>query len=290
MNPPKIISIITKLDCDRDFAYTKKAVQILTDLGVTVIIDQSLKYRLGSMRERVRLAYSERELAEAADLILVLGGDGTMLDICVRVCESGKPVAGINLGHLGFLTAIERNELDRLSDIVAGNFAVEERMMLDVEILSHFTSYQKRALNEVAVTSGARCKVAEITLASTPGKLLDYRADGLIVATPTGSTAYSFSAGGPVIDPTAQVLAVTPICPHSLLRGSIIFSPDTVLTITGKTKDDQTDLCVTVDGKHSITIPEGTRIHVKRSQHTAKIIRLEAGRFYDILETKLNKK
>lgn len=290
MTPPKNISLVTKLDCDKDFTYTKEAVRILSDLGVNVFIDQSLKYRLGELRDRVRLVYSERELVEIADLILVLGGDGTMLDFCVRVCESGKPVAGINLGHLGFLTALERDEMSRLADIAAGNFTVEERMMLDVEIDSRFTTYQKRALNEVAVTSGVRCKIAELTLSTDAGRLLDYRADGLIVATPTGSTAYSFSAGGPVIDPTAKVLAVTPICPHSLLRGSVIFSPETALTVTGQTKDECTDLCVTVDGKYSIMIPCDTAVHIKKSDYTAKIVRLEAGRFYDILETKLNKK
>lgn len=290
MNKPQSISIVTKLECDSDFAYTKEAVRILTAAGVRVCIDQSFKYRLGEMRSLAHLVYSERELLESADMLLVLGGDGTMLDCCVRAAELAKPVAGINLGNLGFLTAMERDEMNRLTDIAEGRFTVENRMMLEMEITDRYTTHRRRALNDIVITSSVPCKLAELTLASGSGKLLDYRADGLIVATPTGSTAYSLSAGGPVVDPTASLLTVTPICSHSLLRGSVIFAPDTVLTVSGHTKDASDALCVTADGKNSIMLPRGTSVTVRKSEYTAGIVKLGEGRFYEILETKLNRK
>lgn len=290
MNIPQSISILTKLECDPDFSYTKEAVRRLYGAGIRVNINQNVKYRLGELRECVNLVYNERDLFEKADMLLVLGGDGSMLSVAVHAAEVGKPVFGINLGHLGFLTAIERDELSSLSELAKGNYTVEERFMLDVEIMSGFTAFRAKALNDVVISGNGPARMAEFTLSENDERLLGYRADGLIIATPTGSTAYSYAAGGPVCTPSSNLICVTPICPHTLLRGSVIFSPDAVLTLSGKTKGENSDICVTVDGKNSATLPADTVIRVKRSEHTAKIVKLGQGRFFDILETKLNKK
>ena len=230
-------------------------------------------------------------MMDACDAILVLGGDGTMIDYSVRAAEKNKPSIGVNLGHLGFLMALERTEIDGLSALADDNFTVESRMLLDAQILLNGEIlHSQRILNDIVVASGVRSKIAEFSLSCTPGGKLDYRADGIIVATPTGSTAYSFSAGGPVIDPTASIFSVMPVCPHSLLSRAILLSPETSLTVSGRTRDNLTDVHVTMDGKNSRLISKEAEIHIKKSEYTAKIIKIGSTRFYDILETKLNKK
>ena len=238
----------------------------------------------------MHLVYNERDLVETADMIVVLGGDGTMLDVCVHVAELSKPVVGVNLGHLGFLTAVERDNIAGLAELSTGNFTVEERMMLDVEIATGFTAYRQRILNDVVIATGVCSRMAEFELSGDTGLRLGYRADGLIVATPTGSTAYSLSAGGPVVDPAANLIAVTPICPHTLLRGSVILSPETGITVTGRTRDEQTDIRVTTDGKNGTLVSCDSEIKIKKSEYTAKIVKIGTNRFFDILETKLNQK
>lgn len=161
--------------------------------------------------------------------------------------------------------------------------------MLDVEITTGFTAYRQRVLNDVVIATGVCSRMAEFELSGDTGLRLGYRADGLIVATPTGSTAYSLSAGGPVVDPAANLIAVTPICPHTLLRGSVILSPETGITVTGRTRDEQTDIRVTTDGK---TVRSSHAIPKSKSENriTPQNRQIGANRFFDILETKLNQK
>ena len=191
------------------------------------------------------------------------------------------------------MTALERTEIEGLSALGEGDFTTEDRMLLDVAIEDEQGKiiHRQRILNDVIITSGMRSKIAEFSLFSQNGKILDYRSDGLIVATPTGSTAYSFSAGGPVIDPTAEIISVTPLCPHTLLRGSVLLAPTTEITVFGKTRDlAMTDIHITMDGKNSRLISKDAKIHIKKSEYIARIVKIGTNRFYDILETKLNRK
>ena len=285
------IAIFPNSEYDREYAYTSQAVHVLSENGILSILSSSAKpfFQEGSLS--VQFFDEADDMINACDAILVLGGDGTMIDYSVRAAEKNKPSIGINLGHLGFLMALERTEIDGLSALAEDNFTVESRMLLDAQILLNGeVLHSQRILNDIVVASGLRSKIAEFSLSCTPGGKLDYRADGIIVATPTGSTAYSFSAGGPVIDPTASIFSVMPICPHSLLSRAILLSPETSLTVSGRTRDTLTDIHVTMDGKNSRLIPKEAEIHIKKSEYTAKIIKIGSTRFYDILETKLNKK
>ena len=291
MTIPKHISVFTKADFENDISTIHEAVGVLTSLGVHTHLHTKMRSYFGKACPFLHFESDEHALLDACDMLLVLGGDGTMLDFSVRAAEISKSVVGINCGHLGFLTAMERNEVEKLSQIVRGDYQIENRMLLDVQIESDGFVATYLAMNEVVVASGAHSKIAEFSLSSATGKILDYRADGLIIATPTGSTAYSLSAGGPVIDPVASLFSVTPICPHSLLRGSVILSSDTKLMLSGETKDLGTsDIYFAVDGKHGRLISKDTKIHIQRSQHQAAIVKIGENRFYDILETKLNRK
>ncbi len=290
MKKPNAIAVFLKPDYENDVPYLKKAVTVLTSGGTHTYLHTKLRPYFEKKTAYLHFLSDEHALIDVCDMLLVLGGDGTMLDYAVRAAEKSKPVAGINCGHLGFLTAMEKTEIQKLSEIIAGNYELEERMLLDVQIEIDSFSSTYHAMNEVVVASGVRSKIAEFSLLGKSGKLLDYRADGLIIATPTGSTAYSLSAGGPVIDPVASLLSVTPICPHSLLRGSVILSSDTTLTLSGETKDERSDIYFAVDGKHGQLLNKNAKIHIEKSKYTAGIVKIGENRFYDILQTKLNRK
>ena len=285
------IAIFPNTEYDPEYSYTKQAVRVLSKSGILSVISSAAKPFFADDFSSVQFFDESDDMMEATDAILVLGGDGTMLDYSVRAAEKNKPSIGINLGHLGFLMALERTEIDKLALLAEGSFTVESRMLLDATILlDGNVLHSQRILNDIVIASGVRSKIAEFSLLCAPESRLDYRADGIIVATPTGSTAYSFSAGGPVIDPTASIFSVMPVCPHSLLSRAILLSPETALSISGRTRDTVTDIHVTMDGKNSRLIPKDAEIHIKKSEYTAKIIKIGANRFYDILETKLNKK
>ncbi len=293
MQKPNTVALFTKVGSDPDFSYTTKTIRILSPYQITTLLPESI--RKGFPLEdgmRVEFLPDGDALLKKADMILVLGGDGTMIGYGVPAAELGKPTAGVNLGTLGFLTALERDELEKLSALGTGDFTTEDRMLLDVEVENENGDiiHRQRILNDVVIASGLRSKIAEFSLFSKSGKVLDYRADAIIIATPTGSTAYSFSAGGPVIDPTAEIIAVTPVCPHTLLRGSVMLAPSTELCVQGRTRDTMTDVHITMDGKNSRFIPCGSKIHIKKSEYTVKIVKIGSNRFYDILETKLNRK
>ncbi len=294
MNQPNTVALFTKTGADPDFSYTAKAIEVLSAYGITTLLCEAQKERFPHRKGMlVSFLPDEQTAIQDAEMLLVLGGDGTMIGYSVLAAELGKPTAGVNLGTLGFLTALERTEMDGLSAIGKGDFMTEDRMLFDVEIEDETGSivHRQRILNDVVVTSGIRSKIAEFSLFSQNGKLLDYRADGIIIATPTGSTAYSFSAGGPAIDPTARIISVTPLCPHTLLRGSVLLAPDTELVVVGKTRDTvMHDIYISMDGKNSRLLAEGAKIHIKQSKYTAKIVKIGTNRFYDILETKLNRK
>ena len=285
------IAIFPNSEYDREYVYTAQAVRVLSENGILSILSSSAKPFFKEEHLSVQFFDEADAMMDACDAILVLGGDGTMIDYSVRAAEKNKPAIGVNLGHLGFLMALERTEIDGLSALAEDNFTVESRMLLDAQILLNGEIlHSQRILNDIVVASGVRSKIAEFSLSCSPGGKLDYRADGIIVATPTGSTAYSFSAGGPVIDPTASIFSVMPVCPHSLLSRAILLSPETSLTLSGRTRDNLTDIHVTMDGKNSRLIPREAEIHIKKSEYTAKIIKIGSTRFDDILETKLNKK
>ena len=283
------IAIFPNSEYDKDFIYTRQAVEILAENGISSYLYENAKPFFSDAR--IKFFSDIDTMIEEADAILVLGGDGTMIDYSVRAAEKNTPAIGVNLGHLGFLMALERTEIQKLSALATGDFTVESRMLLDAEIhLQGEIIHKQTILNDFVAASGMRSKIAEFSLFSQTGGMLAYRADGIIVATPTGSTAYSFSAGGPIIEPTASIVSVTPICPHSLLRRSVLLSADTQLIISGKTRDEMSDIHITMDGKNSRLVPKEAEIHIQRSAYTAKIIKIGTNRFYDILETKLNKK
>jgi len=228
------------------------------------------------------------EFARQVDLTAVIGGDGTMLDALSRLGDFDKPVAGINIGRFGFLTCCTDAELDAFAAAVAaGRFTTSVRSLLQATIFrGDRAGHSFVALNEVALARGETGRLVSV-LATVDGELLNhYRADGLIVATPTGSTAYSLSAGGPLIEPSAAVFVITPICPHSLSQRSLILSDGVVVEISPEAAECG-PMIFTVDGRDSTRIETGDRIEVRKAAKSLRLLILEDRSFYQALREKL---
>ncbi len=228
------------------------------------------------------------EFSRHVEITAVLGGDGTMLNALSRLGNYEKPVAGINIGTLGFLTSCKDDELDLFAAAVAeGRYTTSKRTLLEAIVYRKGKAAETfTALNEVTLARGDTGRLVSLR-AQVDGELLnDYRADGLIVATPTGSTAYSLSAGGPLIAPSAAVFVITPICPHSLSQRSLVLSDDSVVGLSSEDPESG-PMLFTVDGRDSTRIEPGDSIEVKKSCRSFHLLRLEDHSFYQALRQKL---
>ena len=240
----------------------------------------------------------ERALGElrGCDAVIALGGDGTIIHSAkLAAVAAGKPILGINTGRFGFTASIEADELDLLGELTAGRFSVESRMLLDTAVISSDGRelYRQTAINDAVISRASLTHIIDLTVRQGGRKAISFRADGLIVCTPTGSTAYSLSAGGPIIDPTVQCITLTPICPHSLSMRSMIFSPEHDITIHTDRRPcdrDGTESAsfLSVDGEPLVPVNAGDRVTVRRSGVTAGFIKLKKQNFAENIQQKFN--
>ncbi len=223
-----------------------------------------------------------------ADIVIVLGGDGSILEAARRAATGGTPVLGINFGRLGYMAELEAGQLDELHRLFTGEYTLERRMMLRVDLLGNGGELKSfcYALNDAVVSNGSVARVIDLELAENGETVTSYRADGLIIATPTGSTAYSMSAGGAIVDPSVGCFCVTPICPHSFAARPLIFSDRSVLEIRNICVREKM-LYLTVDGKMSFELLRGQSVRVTRSRLETKLIRFRKSGFYRVLCRKL---
>jgi len=221
------------------------------------------------------------------DLVVVLGGDGTLLSVA-RNLEKEVPVLGANLGNLGFLTEVRRNELyPALLRVLKGDYEVEERTLLDVTLKS--TDGEKktyRVLNDAVINKSALARIVELMLEVDGKRVANYRSDGLIISTPTGSTAYNLSADGPIVSPTLPVVVLTPICPHTLSQRPIVVPGASTIEVTLVT--DQEEVYLTLDGQEGTAMKVGDTISVRRSDAVVRLVRVTDRTFYDSLRDKLH--
>lgn len=220
------------------------------------------------------------------DAIIALGGDGTMLNACRLAFRKGTPIICINFGTLGYMSGLENSELDMLSALRDG-FSTEKRMLLDIKVIRNGEIVaESTALNEAVISRHSDGEIAKIELDCDGARVCDYRADGVIFATPTGSSAYAMSAGGPIIDTKLDAVAVCPICPHTLGARVMVFSPNSLLCAVSNNENcDNVFIC---DGKKIIDIKYGDVITVAKSERTLELIKLKKDAFYETLYNKMS--
>ncbi len=224
-------------------------------------------------------------LYKIADIIITIGGDGTIIRYAKRAAQDNKPVLGINAGRMGYLANIEQNELQLLKKLKTNEYFIENRMMLSISVRENDKLIgEYTALNDAVITSGFISRIVDITV-GVGGDFISYRADGLIVSTPTGSTAYSMSAGGPIIDPLTESFCVTPICSHSLSAKPILLGADNTIEIRAHSKK-RADIFLTVDGRKVCAVKPYTQVIIRRSPKFAKLIRINDRSFYKTLSYK----
>ena len=227
----------------------------------------------------------EEELYKAADVIITIGGDGTIIRYAKAAAKYNKPVLGINAGRMGYLANLEQNELELLSKLKHSNYFTERRMMLSVNVVENGqTVGEYTALNDAVITSGFISRIIDVS-ANVAGDSISYRADGIIISTPTGSTAYSMSAGGPIIDPLMQSMCITPICSHSLAAKPILMSANSTIKLKAFSKK-RTEIFLTVDGRKVCSVKPYTEIYIKKSPEFVQLIRLNNRSFYKTLSYK----
>jgi len=220
------------------------------------------------------------------DLGVCLGGDGTYLACARRLAPHGTPVIGVNLGRLGFLTEVEVGELDAfLERYLAGECVIVERMMLEALVVADVTSEPTAVLNDIVINKATLSRMLDFEVRVDGLLLTRYRADGLIVATPTGSTAYSLAAGGPILTPDMRAILITPICPHALSQRPIVI-PDTS-RVTISLRDDHPDVYLSLDGQVGFPLGAGAQVEIRRSPHVVRSVRDPEVPFYELLRRKL---
>jgi NAD+ kinase len=229
------------------------------------------------------------ELFKQANVITALGGDGTILHVAKKAALTNTPVLGVNIGRLGFMAGIEVDELDGLSKILSGDFTTSDRMMLEINIGQGERKVSYYALNDAVVSKGSLSRIIDIAISCDGRPVGNYRADGVIVSTPTGSTAYSLSAGGPVIDPVLESIGVTPICPHSLISRTVLFAPKTVIGLQPQKLSDK-DAYLTVDGQDAVRLENFENIYISKAKYKAKLIKLKDISFYEVLYNKFTER
>lgn len=243
-----------------------------------LLLDQAYREQLSSVKG---LEFVKSAELFSADLIIAFGGDGTLLSASHEASKTGVPILGINCGHVGFMTSLSAEELERFASCTADDFRIEERMML--RVLHRGREYH--ALNEACVVSKNSCTLSAFDV-SVDGNLIgNYHADGLIVATSTGSTAYSLSAGGAAVDPRLDCLCITPICPHSLLRARPIIVPPSASVSLSHTTSDKSAAVLCVDGREEIELG-GEAVEITRSERTTRLLVPRDHHFCSVLYSK----
>ncbi|PRX26936.1 NAD+ kinase [Orenia metallireducens] len=241
----------------------------------------------GLLERRVKSQVYER-LVDFADIVIVFGGDGTFLKAARTFAASDVPILGINLGQLGFLTDIEVEMLeDGLDKLLAGKYQIEERMILEGRVIRSKQLVSRLiAINDLVLTKGPFSRIIKLETFIDGEYITTYPGDGLIIACPTGSTAYSLSAGGPIVNPKMKSLIITPICPHTLNSRSIVTTEDEEIVV--KVDADHSEVMLTVDGQESFPILSDDIIKINKSNLVAKMIKLEGYNFYKILRNRLH--
>lgn len=277
------LGIVINKEKENVFRLARDIIVWLEEKGCQVY----LNYEECEILGRKDLCYPQGEFCEKVDCILVLGGDGTLLNTARILAPSGIPLFGVNFGQLGFLTEVEiADVIPSLEKLLAGQYTIEERMMLEAVVSRDGQVINKYiCLNDVVIAKGAFSRLIYMETYINEEYVETYPADGLILSTPTGSTAYSLSAGGPLVEPNLELMLITPICPHTLYARPMVVSSEE--TIKARLISSQAEVMLTLDGQHGISIKEGDEITVKKATCKARFLKLRQRTFFEVVREKM---
>ena len=265
----------------------QRVIQRFKSEGVDFVVEKSHSEML---RKKLRIksvgrTVPEKDLPARCDMLICLGGDGTILRFARQVAEKGTPLLGVNLGKLGFLAEVSVEDLDAcLTEILKGDYFIVERMMLQATILKNSKTYV--ALNDIVVDKFGSSRVLNFETHVNGEYLATFTADGIILSTPTGSTAYAMANGGPIVTPHNKAITISPICPHSLTARPVIVPDDSIIRI--KVVSSENKVHITADGQDEVLVRPPTEIRVKRSPFSARLVKRRNTSYYDVLRKKLN--
>ena len=275
---------------DRNFTTVRSAVQILREAGMRPSVCLPFEVdRNFELPKDIRFSRMERELPNA-DVVVCFGGDGTILHMAKAATKRGIPILGVNIGTMGFMAELEASELHRLPQLATGDFTLDNRMMLDVTVQrDRDIIFHDICLNDVVVTKGAVARIVYLSVECDGIQAMTCGGDGVIVATPSGSTAYSLSAGGPIVEPDARNIIITPICAHDMVSRCIVTSDRRVITVR-MTQNARRNAFVSVDGGKAVRLNLGDTVTIRRSKLETKLIKLNDRSFYDVVNAKFQGK
>lgn len=277
------IAVFANFEKNNALSATTEVCRILRDMNITIVADRQYAEQFSEMSS-VRLC-EKQDAAKMCDIMIAIGGDGTILRYAPYAAEFDKPLLGINTGRLGFMASLESNELYALSRLKSGEYEIIPRMMLDAEIVSENGDKKKYAALNDFVISNPYSRISDFEISINGRTVNSVRADGIVFSTPTGSTAYALSAGGPIIDPLVECIEFTPICPHVLSSRTILFSASHVLVASHKSNDG--NVYFIADGKPHIHIGRNDKVVISRSEKNLKLIDIRGFSFYDAVNNKL---
>jgi NAD+ kinase len=276
------VGIIANIAKEQSPACTASLRDWMEARGLQVYLEEGIAAKIGAAP-----GVERGKLGSLVDLLVVFGGDGTILRTARVVQDRQVPIVGINLGAFGYLTEVNLNEMfSALEVILSGDFQIEKRMMLDVKINGAEESYQGGSvLNDVVINRGNLSRIVDLETTVNGHYLTTFKADGLIIATPTGSTAYSLAAGGPIVFPELYSIIINPICPHTLTNRPIILPESAVIEVTSRSLEQ--GATVTLDGQVSFTVKSGDSITIKKSRYITTLVSSPHRGYFEILRTKL---
>ena len=271
---------------DKDFKTLRDAMAVLKDAGIETRVCLPFEVdRTYDLPRDIRFSRLDRELP-GADMVICFGGDGTLLHMAKAATRHGVPILGVNIGTMGFMAELESGELSQLARIATGDFAVDNRMMLDVTVhRDRDIIFHDLCLNDVAITKGAVARLVHLKVKCDGVQAMECGGDGIIVSTPTGSTAYSLSAGGPIVEPDAHSILVTPICAHDVASRCIVVSDKRTVSVS-MTQNARRNAYLSVDGGRTLRMNMGDVATIRKSDMHTKLVRLKDRSFFDVVNMK----
>ncbi len=277
------IGLIVNKDKENATLIAQKIVDLLHDEDVIILSSFSIELT------NTQKYNTDEDIIKNCDVAITVGGDGTIIHSAKFAGIYKKPLIGVNLGRIGFVAGVEPDEISSLKKLVTGDYKIQTRMLLDVVVNHNGEQYGFTAVNEAAICRSALSSIVDIFVSLNNERIISYRADGMLFATPTGSTAYSFSAGGPVVEPDMKCILLTPVCPHALSSRQVVFSENSELTAQVLLPSNS-KCYLTVDGQNSIELNNLDTVCVKKSELELNVIILKEKNFYTLLNEKLKER